>query len=88
MPWTCTLLHTGTWASPCSPSMKPLTRCRRTPNAAAISRRKRSVSEYAPIPITRLRPMASAKYATPSSTGLVTTITISVPWPYFANASA
>ena len=81
MPWICTLLQMGTCPSPCSPSMNPPTRWRRTPSVAAISRRKRKVSEYAPMPITRSRPMASAKYATPSSTGFDTTMTISVPCP-------
>ena len=36
--------------------MNPLTRWRRTPMAAAISRRKRSVSEYAPMPMDAFAP--------------------------------
>ncbi len=87
-PLTRTVDQSGTASSPCWPPTNPPTRCRRTPSSTAISRRNRSVSSQAPMPSTRCRPSRSAMTATPSSTGLVTTITTSCPEPCRAIASA
>ncbi len=83
-----TVDHSGTRSSPCWPPTNPPMRWRRRPSDTASSRRNRSVSSQAPMPITRCRPSALAITATPSSTGLDTTITTSCPDPCSASARA